>query len=50
MTDGPGQGVLSIPLPVYEALRRLREDLGYPTYGELIRSLIEAKYPGRSEI
>jgi hypothetical protein len=50
VSDGPNQAVLSIPMPVKKALERLREDLGYPTYGDLIRQLIEAKYPGRSEI
>ena len=50
MVDGPNQAVLSIRRTTYLALKRLREDMSYPTYDQLIVMLIEWKYPGRSEV
>jgi hypothetical protein len=47
MSEHPPDQLIRVRWDTYMALRRLREDRSYPTFDELVREALKAKYgPG----
>jgi len=44
MSEHPNDQLIKVRWDTYQALRRLREDHSFPTFDQLVRDALKAKY------